>query len=72
MPVILRTEKSSNNLSVVLEDLGELCYGINIPGFHENSAPLWSSGQDAWGREIEPPHMQLFEVVSQPLQNILN
>ena len=44
MPVLPRTEKSSNNLSGVLEDLGELCYGNNIPGFHENRAPLWSRG----------------------------
>ena len=46
MPVIPRTEKSSNNLSVVLEDLGEFCYGNTIPGFHEISVPLWSRGQE--------------------------
>ena len=52
MPVIPRTEKSSINLSVVLEDLGELCYGNTIPGFHEISAPLWSRGQDAFFRNL--------------------
>ena len=33
MPVIPKTEKSSNNLSVVVEDLGELCCGLSVPRF---------------------------------------
>ena len=52
MPVIPRTEKSSNNLSVVVEDLGELCNGNTIPGLYEISTPPWLGRLRCFSRNL--------------------